>query len=64
MVDAMMKRKRRMPDEERYKVSKAFKKWMDGQIKVMWNYKSIDKWDRIENEIMRESYTFIRGLLK
>jgi len=58
-----MKRKKKLLDDEIYKVSKAFKMWLNEQINVMRNYKPIDRWDNIENEIMLESYVFIRSKL-
>lgn len=61
---AKRKRKRKTRDEQPYKVSVQFKRWMDSQIDIMWNYEPHDRWDRVENEIQREAYTFIRGLLK
>jgi len=66
----MVKRKlkRKMPDEERYKVSKEFKKWMDSQIAIMYKQldmkDDIDRFYKLELEISVEAYTFIRGLLK
>ena len=63
-----MKRKRKTPVDETYKVSIQFKRWMDSQIRVM--HKQLDtgfytnRWDIAELEVQVEAYAFIRGLLK
>ncbi len=60
-------RKKQKKDEQPYKVGKPFVKWLEGQIKRMkqpWAWACENRWDKVERELTKEAYEFIRSVVK
>lgn len=58
-------KKLKIKDDQPYKVSKEFIRWLDGQIKIMDSNKYIfSLWEQLDNKITKDAYSFIRSVVK
>lgn len=57
-------KKKKSKYNQPYKVGKPFVEWMESQIEVMDRQIHTNRWEGLENEITKEAYEFILGVVK
>ena len=61
----MKKKRRKVKDDQPYKVGRPFIKWLDSQVVIMKKGgNAYHWWEKIDNKIRLEAYSFIRTVVK